>query len=110
MLKLYHIPISQNSRRVWITLLEKELEFELVEVKLDGDQFQPEYLALIPFHQIPVLVDDGFNIVESLAILDYLEAKYPKPAMLPTDAKDLAVVRMVKLVSVNELLPASTPL
>jgi glutathione S-transferase len=110
MLKLYHMPISPNSRRVWITLLEKELEFELVEVKLDGEQFKPEYLAINPFHHIPALVDDGFNIVESLAILDYLEAKYPKPAMLPTDAKDLAVVRMVQLVSVNELLPATVQL
>lgn len=110
MLKLYHDPISPNSRRVWITLLEKELEFELVEVKLDGEQFQPEFLALNPFHHIPVLVDDGFNIVESLAILDYLEAKYPKPAMLPTDAKDLAIARMVQLVTANELLPAIFPL
>ncbi len=110
MLKLYHAPISPNSRRVWITLVEKELEFELVEVTLDGEQFQPEYLALNPFHHIPVLVDDGFNIVESLAILDYLEAKYPKPAMLPTDAKDLAIVRMVQLVTVNELLPAALAL
>jgi glutathione S-transferase len=110
MLKLYHEPISPNSRRVWITLLEKELEFELVEVKLDGAQFQPEFLALNPFHHIPILVDDGFNIVESLAILDYLEKKYPKPAMLPTDAKDLAIARMVQLVSVNELLPATVPL
>lgn len=110
MLKLYHDPISPNSRRVWITLLEKELEFELVEVKLDGEQFQPEYLALNPFHHIPVLVDDGFNIVESLAILDYLEAKHPKPAMMPTDAKEKAIVRMVQLVSVNELLPAAYPL
>lgn len=91
MLKLYHEPISPNSRRIWITLVEKGLEFELVEVKLDGEQFKPEYLGLNPFHHIPVVVDDGFNIVESLAILDYLEAKYPKPAMLPTDAKDLAI-------------------
>ncbi|HEY9611948.1 glutathione S-transferase family protein [Allocoleopsis sp.] len=110
MLKLYHEPISPNSRRVWITLLEKELEFELVEVKLDGEQFQPEFLALNPFHHIPVLVDDGFNVVESLAILDYLEAKYPNPVMLPTDAKDLAIARMVQLVTVNELLPATMTL
>jgi glutathione S-transferase len=106
MLTLYHEPISPNSRRVWITLLEKGLEFELIEIKLDGEQFQPDFLAMNPFHHIPVLVDDGFNLVESLAILDYLESKYPTPAMLPKDAKDLAVVRMVQLVSVNELLPA----
>lgn len=110
MLKLYHEPISPNSRRVWITLLEKGLKFELIEIKLDGEQFQPEYLALNPFHHIPVLVDDGFTIVESLAILDYLEAKYPNPAMLPSEAQDLAVVRMVQLVTVNELFPATAPL
>ena len=108
MLTLYHTPISPNSRRVWITLLEKGLEFELVEIKLNGEQFNPEFLAINPFHHIPVLVDDGFNVVESLAILEYLEAKYPKPAMLPTDAKDLAIVRMVELLTVNELLPATT--
>lgn len=102
------MPISPNSRRIWITLLEKGLEFELVEIKLDGEQFKPDFLAINPFHHIPALVDDGFNVVESLAILDYLEAKYPIPAMLPKDAKDLAIARMVQLVTVNELLPATT--
>jgi glutathione S-transferase len=110
MLKLYHDPISPNSRRVWITLLEKGLEFELVEVKLDGEQFKPEFLAISPFHHIPALVDGGFNLVESLAILDYLEAQYPSPAMLPKNAKDLAIVRMVELASINELLPSTAPL
>ncbi|MEH1839340.1 MAG: glutathione S-transferase family protein [Nostoc sp.] len=108
MLTLYHSSISPNSRRVWITLLEKELEFELVEIKMDGEQFKPEFLAISPFHHIPALVDDGFKVVESLAILDYLETKYPTPAMLPKDAKDLAIARMVQLVTVNELLPATT--
>ncbi|HEY9847101.1 MAG TPA: glutathione S-transferase family protein [Candidatus Caenarcaniphilales bacterium] len=110
MIKLYHAPISPNSRRVWITLLEKGLEFELVEVRLDGEQFKPEFLAISPFHHIPALVDDDFNLVESLAILDYLETKYPKPAMLPHDTKDLAIVRMVELATINELLPATAPL
>ncbi len=110
MLKLYHTPISPNSRRVWITLLEKRLEFELVEVKLDGEQHKPEFLAISPFHHIPVLIDDGFNVVESLAILDYLEAKYPQPAMMPSNTKDLAIVRMVELATINELLPATAVL
>lgn len=110
MIKLYHAPISPNSRRIWVTLLEKGLQFELVEVKLNGEQFKPEFLAISPFHHIPALVDESFNMVESLAILDYLEAKYPTPTMLPTDAKDLATVRMVELVTINELLPATNPL
>jgi len=88
MLKLYHSPTSPNSRRVWIALLEKELPFELVSLNLNGDQFQPEFLELNPFHHVPVLVDDGKSVVESLAILDYLEAKYPTPALMPTDAKE----------------------
>ncbi|WP_448269527.1 glutathione S-transferase family protein [Nostoc sp. DSM 114159] len=106
MLKLYHHPISPNSRRIWITLIEKGIDFELVEVNiLDSEHLKPEFLTLNPFHHIPVLVDDSFEIVESLAILDYLEAKYPTPAMLPIDAKDLAIVRMVQLATVNELMP-----
>lgn len=109
MLKLYYQPISHNSRRVWITLLEKNLPFELVQMQLNGDQFQPDFLALNPFHQVPVLIDDDFRIIESLAILDYLEAKYPTPSLLPKDPKELAIVRMVQLITLNELSPALNP-
>jgi glutathione S-transferase len=110
MIKLYQTSISFNSRRVWITLLEKGLDFEIEEVQLNGQQFQPEFLALNPFHHIPVLVDGDTTIIESLAILDYLEAKYPQPTMLPTNPDDLAKVRMVEMVTVNELAPALSPL
>jgi glutathione S-transferase len=103
MLKLYHITPSANSRRVWITLLEKKIPFEQVLLKLDGDQYQPEFLEINPFHHIPVLVDDGFKVVESVAILDYLEAKYPTPSLMPGDPKAIATVRMVQLVTLNEL-------
>ena len=109
-MKLYHTPISPNSRRVWVALIEKNLDFELVEIHLDGDHLEPEFVAMNPFHRVPVLVDDGFTVIESLAILDYLEAKYPEPAMLPKDPKDLAIVKMVELVTVNELGPALYPL
>lgn len=110
MLKLYHQSLSVNSRRPWIALLEKGLDFESIEMKLDGDQFQPEFLALNPFHHIPVLVDDDFRVIESLAILDYIEAKYPTPALLPKEAKAVATVRMVEMLTINELLPAMNPL
>lgn len=110
MIKLYHVPLSANSRRVWITLLEKGIPFEQVLLKLDGDQLQPEFLAINPFHHIPVLEDDGFIIFESLAILDYLEAKYPTPSLLPTEPKAIATVKMIEMVTVNELLPATIPI
>ena len=106
MLKLYYTPISMNSRRVWVALLEKQIAFEPIALNLDGDQFKPDFLAINPFHRIPVLVDEDLTLVESLAILDYLEAKYPTPALLPTEAKALGIVRMVEMLTLNELLPA----
>jgi glutathione S-transferase len=93
------------ARRVWRYLLEKGIDFEPIVMNLNGDQMQPEYLQMNPFHHVPVIVDDGFRILESLAILDYLEAKYPEPSLLPKDAQALATVRMVQMVSTNELLP-----
>ena len=107
MLKLYYSRLSINARRVWVTLLEKNIEFEPVLLKLNGDQFQPDFLKLNPFHHIPILVDEDFNIFESLAILDYLEAKHPDPSFMPTDARNIAKVRMIELITVNQLPPAS---
>ncbi|MGK7944489.1 MAG: glutathione S-transferase family protein [Microcystaceae cyanobacterium] len=110
MIKLYHLPISFNSRRVWVTLLEKNLAVELIPLKLDGDQFTPEFLALNPFHHIPVLVDGEVSLFESLAILDYIEAKYPNPSLTPCDPYLLGQVKMIEMVTVNELIPQTTPL
>ncbi len=105
MLKFYYNPRSPMARRVWRTLLEKEISFEPVLLKLNGDQLQSEFLTINPFHHVPAIVDQGFRVIESLAILDYLEAKYPKPALLPTEAEALAVVRMVQMTVTNELFP-----
>jgi glutathione S-transferase len=110
MLTLYHTPLSINSRRVWVALIEKGLDFELQEVNLAGDQFTPEFLAMNPFHHIPVLVDGDRTVIESFAILDYLEAQYPTPPLMPTAPADVARVRMVQMATLNELMPAVTPL
>ncbi|KAM3092152.1 glutathione S-transferase family protein [Phormidesmis sp. 146-12] len=105
MLTFYYNPLSPNVRRVWLALLEKDIPFEPVSVQLNGDQLQPKFLTVNPFHHIPAIVDDGFTVIESLAILDYLEAKYPTPSLLPQDAQELAIVRMTQMVTVNELFP-----
>ena len=107
MLKFYYSRLSINARRVWVTLLEKRIEFEPILLKLDGDQFTPDFLKLNPFHHIPVLEDGSLKVFESLAILDYLEAKYAKPSFMPTTAEEIAKVRTIELVTVNELPPAS---
>ena len=75
MIKLYYARPSLLARPVWLALLEKQLPFELVPVNLRSEQFEPEFIALNPFSHVPVLVDGDFRVIESLAILDYLEAK-----------------------------------
>ena len=105
MLKLYYARPSVYARPVWLALIEKQLPFELVSVDLSGKQFDPEFLAVNPFGHVPVLVDGDFRVVESMAILDYLEARYPDIALLPKDATALARVRMVQMLTLNELLP-----
>lgn len=107
MLKLYYARPSLYARPVWLALLEKQLPFELIPVDLKGGaQFESDFLAINPFSHIPVLMDGDFRVIESLAILDYLEAKYPDVSLLPTDPATLARVRMVQLVTLNELLGA----
>ncbi|MBD1875415.1 glutathione S-transferase family protein [Nodosilinea sp. FACHB-131] len=105
MLKLYYARPSVYARPVWLTLIEKQLPFELVTVDLSGKQFEPEFLAVNPFGHVPVLEDGDFRVIESMAILDYLEARYPDIALLPKDATALAKVRMVQMLTLNELLP-----
>lgn len=107
MLKFYYNPISINARRVWVALLEKQIPFEPLLLNLDGDQFQDKFTAINPLQRVPVIVDDGLRVVESLAILDYLEAKYPTPSLIPSEATAIATVRMVETTTVTELQPAT---
>jgi len=105
MLKFYYHPLSPIARRVWIALLEKEIPFEAVIVNpKEGEQLKPEFLSLNPFHHIPVVVDGDLRILESLAILDYLEAKHPSPSLMPKEPTEIAKMRMVQMVTTNELI------
>ncbi len=106
MLTFYHHPLSPVSRRVWIALIEKDLEFEPIVVKLnEKQQFQPEFLALNPFHHVPVVTDGNVRLIESLAILDYLELQYPVPALMPSTAAAIGRVKMIQMVALSELMP-----
>lgn len=103
MLKFYYNPVSANVRRVWVALLEKQIPFEPILVNLDGDQFDNDFTAVNLLQRVPVIVDNGFRVIESLAILDYLEAKYPTRSLMPSNPENIATVRMVEMVAVNEL-------
>lgn len=111
MLKFYYHPLSPIARRVWLALLEKQLPFEPIVVNLaTGEQMQPDYLALNPFHHVPTIVDGDFPVIESLAILDYLDAQYPESSLTPAASQDLARMRMVQMVVLNEMMPKLIPL
>ena len=110
MLKFYYNSISANARRVWVALLEKQIPFEPILVNLDGDQFSDEFKLINPLQRVPVIIDNGLRVVESLAILDYLEAKYPTPSLMPTEPEAIATVRMIEMIAVNELQPCTIPL
>ena len=93
MLKLYTHPFSIVPWRVRIVLHEKGLDYESVETNLYTMEPTSAFLDLNPFAQIPVLDDDGFVIAESIAILEYLEEKYPDPILMPDDLQLRATAR-----------------
>jgi maleylacetoacetate isomerase len=94
-MKLYTYWRSSCSYRVRIALGLKGLVWESIPVHLvKGDQRAPSYLAHNPSGFVPTLVlDDGTELVQSLAILDYLEAVWPDPPLLP--AEPLARARVL---------------
>ena len=93
MLKLYTHPFSIVPWRVRIVLHEKGLDYESVKTNLYTMEPTSAFLRLNPFAQIPVLDDDGFVIAESIAILEYLEEKYPDPILMPDDLQLRATAR-----------------
>lgn len=98
MLKLYGYWRSTAAYRVRIALNLKQVSYSQESVHLvkeGGQQHKPEYLELNPQALVPTLVDDGTTIGQSLAILEYLEDKYPTPALLPEDIKQKAIVRQL---------------
>lgn len=98
-MKLYHHPFSTFSRRVRMQLAEKGVAVDESVVRLEAKENKSDaYRALNPYGRVPTLVDGDLVLYESSAIMDYLEAVYPEPSLLPKSAKDRARAAMhVKL-------------
>jgi maleylacetoacetate isomerase len=110
-MKLYSYWRSQASYRVRIALRLKGLLAETVSLDLlKGDQFDPAYRALNPEMVVPTLVDgDGPPLMQSLAILEYLEEKYPQSPLLPKDLHARAHVRGVAQMLAMDAHPFIVP-
>lgn len=103
-MKLYHHPMSGHSHRAVLFASLLGIPHELVEVDLmAGAHKRPEFLALNPFGQVPVLDDDGFAVADSNAILVYLAKKAGRTDWLPEDAKDAAAVQRWLSVAAGEV-------
>jgi maleylpyruvate isomerase len=105
---LYNYFRSSASFRVRIALGLKGLPYEYVAVHLNrngGEQFQTEFRALNPHSLVPVLDDNGINVTQSLAILEFLDEKYPQVPLLPSALEDRAHVRQLALTIACEIHP-----
>jgi maleylpyruvate isomerase len=108
MIKLYEYFRSSASYRVRIALKLKGLDYEHASIHLrrgGGEQFSPEYRALNPQEMVPTLVDGGDVLLQSLAIIEYLDEKYPEPALLPVGLLEKARVRALAQVVACEMHP-----
>jgi glutathione S-transferase len=94
-LTLYYLSGSPYAWRVWLALEHKGIPCELKSVSFDaGDFKKPDFLALNPRHRVPVIVDEGFALYESAAIVEYLEDKQPgQPRLFSADLRGRAVQR-----------------
>ena len=94
-MKLYGYWRSSSSWRVRIALGLKGVAFDNVPVALlKSEHTGDAHRARNAMAQVPVLeLDDGTHLVQSVAILEWLEESYPTPALLPSNAADRAHVR-----------------
>lgn len=107
-MKLYTFFRSSASYRVRIALNLKGIRYEQAPIHLrraGGEQLQPAYMALNPQALVPALEDNGRILTQSLAIMEYLDEKFPNPPLLPKDPADKASVRSMALVIACEVHP-----
>jgi glutathione S-transferase len=90
---LYDADRCPYCARVRIALAEKGIEYETVEIDLDE---RPSWIyEKNPLGRVPVLEDDAFVLPESAVINEYLEERYPEPALWPDDPGERAFGRLL---------------
>ena len=93
-LDFYYASGSPYAWRVWLALTHKGLPFEWKLLSFDaGDLAKPAFHAINPREKVPAIVDDGFALYESAAILEYLEDKQPEPRLFSADLRQRATQR-----------------
>jgi maleylacetoacetate isomerase len=108
-IRLYSYFRSSAAYRVRIALNLKGIAYETVAIHLTrdgGEQLTPSYRAVNPQQRVPSLaLDSGDVLIQSLAIIDYLEETKPDPPLLPRDPIERARVRAVAHVIACDIHP-----
>jgi maleylacetoacetate isomerase len=85
-MRLYSFFRSSAAYRVRIALNLKGVDYEIVTVDLPGNRHrEAEFRAVNPQATIPTLDDDGTILWQSLAIIDYLDSRFPQPRLIPLE-------------------------
>jgi maleylpyruvate isomerase len=91
---------SSAAYRVRIAMNLKGLDYQYMSVHLTRDggmQFKDDYTSLNPQQLVPLLDDHGFQLSQSLAIIEYLDEKFPNVRLIPARLQERARVRQIAL-------------
>jgi maleylpyruvate isomerase len=107
-MQLHNFFRSGTSHRLRIALNLKGLGYDYVAVDLrKNEHLGADFKALNPQGLVPALVDGGQVLTQSVAIIEWLEERYPTPALLPTDLNDRAHVRALAAIVGCDIHPVN---
>jgi maleylpyruvate isomerase len=107
-MKLYNFFRSGTSHRLRIALNLKGLGYDYVAVDLrKNEHVGAAFKALNPQGLVPALVDGDQVLTQSVAIIEWLEERFPTPALLPTDVRDRAHVRALAAIVGCDIHPVN---
>lgn len=111
-LDFHHGHGSPFSWRVWLALEHKAIAYELKVLSFDnGDTKKPDFVAINPRGQVPTIVDDGYALWESLAILEYLDERFVSGRKLyPGGSQERARIRRLALEAASYVGPEAIDL
>jgi glutathione S-transferase/RNA polymerase-associated protein len=97
MITVYEHPLSPYAQKVKIALREKGIEFAAkLPMNIGAGGVAGEFLDANPRAEVPVLIDGATRVFDSTIILEYLEDRWPTPAMLPAEPAERARVRIIE--------------
>jgi glutathione S-transferase len=98
--------ISPYAMSVFVALTEKGLDFEMTPVDLaQGEQRQASYGAVSLTGKVPALTHGDFHLVESTAIIEYVDEAFSGPALFPRDPRQRGLARQIQAWVRTDLAP-----